>query len=183
VTGFHEDRESLTSGGDGQGLGGIHDDQPGIGWWVGSDGAWHGPDENFDDDVPRRKHPLRRVAVVILAVALVGATTVGAWLGFASTSPGSTGGPSPSALDAEVEQILSGTGPNQFGISGVRDVVCAPVVTWSPGSTFECSVYAAQQRKIGVYRGVVAASTSAGGWSWTGTWYPVLRPGDADQQL
>lgn len=173
----------MASTGDGADLDGLHDDWPGLGWWVGSDGAWHPPEENFHDDVPSRRHPVRRVAVVILAVALVGATTVGAWLGFGSPSTGNPGGPSPSALEAEVQQILRGTGPNQFGISGVSDVVCSPVATWSPGSTFECSAYAAPRRKIGVYRGVVAASTPSGGWSWTGTWYPVFRPNAADQQL
>ena len=68
---------------------GMTDDLHGPGWWVGSDGYWHPPDEEFDADVPKRNHPARRVAVVLLAVALVGATTVGAWLG------GSSGGVGP----------------------------------------------------------------------------------------
>lgn len=161
----------------------MEDDQPGLGWWVGSDGAWHPPEEDFKLDVPRRNHPVRRVAVVLLAAALVGATTVGAWLEITSPSTVTAAGPSSTALDAEVEQILTGTGADQFGISGVRAVVCSRVVTWSPGSTFECSVYAAPRRKIGIYRGTVSATTSTGAWRWTGAWYPVFRSSNADQQL
>jgi hypothetical protein len=155
-------------------------DQPEIGWWVGSDGAWHPPEEDFNNDVPRRNHPARRVAVVLLAVALVGATTVGAWLGITSQTTATATGPPLRALDAEVERMLTGTGGDQFGVSGVSDVVCNQVASWSPGSTFECSVYVSPQRKIGIYRGTVVVATSSGAWRWTGTWYPVFRSSGTD---
>ncbi len=179
---FHDDGDAVTSAADRPDLGGMDDEHPGLGWWVGSDGAWHAPEEDFHRDVPRRNHPVRRVFVVVLAVALVGATTVGAWLGITSPTTTTPDGPSLSALNAEVEQILTGTGADQFGISRVSDVSCNQVASWSPGSTFECSVYAAPRRQIGVYRGTVLATTSSGAWRWTGTWYPVFRPSGSEQQ-
>lgn len=151
---------------------GIH----GPGWWVGSDGSWHPPEEDFGADVPTRNHPARRVAVVILAVAVVGATTVGAWLGAGSGTTGpASAGPPLGELDAQVEQVLVGTGADQFDVTGVTGVVCGPATAWTPGHTFQCSVYASGQRKIGVYDGTVEPSPSSGGWRWSGTWYPILR--------
>jgi hypothetical protein len=154
---------------------GMSDDLHGPGWWVGSDGNWHPPEEDFDADVPRRAHPARRVAVVLLAVAIVGATTVGAWLGSSSGSPASDGPPL-AQLDAQVQQVVVGTGANQFGVSDVAEVVCGPAKAWIQGDTFQCSVYASGHRKIGVYDGTVEPSSSAGTWRWSGEWYPILRP-------
>ena len=153
----------------------MSDDPYGPGWWVGSDGNWHSPDEDFDADVPVRNHPVRRVAVVVLAVAVVGATTLGVWLGAGGQSAG-PGGPSVSALDAQVEQVVTGTGAHDFGVTGVTGVACGPAILWRPGATFECSVYASPQRKIGVYDGTVEPTTSSGDWRWIGTWYPIQRP-------
>jgi len=153
------------------------DDSPGPGWWVGSDGAWHAPEEDFGADVPRRSHPVRRVAVVLLAVAVVGATTIGAWLGGSSqvTTPVS-GGPTLTALTSQVQQAVTRPGADGFGVPGVTDVVCVPPASWVAGATFVCSVYASSPRKIGVYAGTVESTESAGEWRWTGTWYPIQRP-------
>ncbi len=156
---------------------GVNDDSPGPGWWVGSDGGWHAPEEDFGADVPKRSHPVRRVAIVLLAVAVVGATTVGAWLGASSSTTGSVnGGPTLAALTSQVEQVVTGTGAHQFGVAGVADVVCVPPASWTAGARFECSVYASAARKIGVYDGTVAAGGTAGEWRWSGTWYPIVRP-------
>lgn len=152
---------------------GMSEDLPGPGWWVGSDGNWHPPEEDFDADVPKRAHPARRVAVVLLAVALVGATTVGAWLGSVSGGP-TTIGPPLGQLEAQVEQVVVRTGAGGFGVSGVSDVVCGATTSWRPGDTFACSVYASPQRKIGVYDGTVEPSSPSGTWRWRGQWYPVL---------
>jgi hypothetical protein len=120
---------------------------------------------------------MRRVVIVLLAVAVVGATTVGAWLGGGSSTTGSgSGGPSLAALNSQVDQVVTGTGADQFGVTGVFGVVCQPPHSWIPGATFECSVYASSERKIGVYDGTVVPTTSPGEWRWRGTWYPVLRP-------
>ncbi len=164
--------------------GGMNDDQHDPGWWVGSDGHWHAPDEDFNADVPKRSHPVRRVAIVLLAVAVVGATTVGAWLGAGSQTSGpATGGPSLGVLDAQVEQVVTGTGADGFGVTGVSDVVCGPAVPWRPGNRFECSVYASPQQRIGVYDGIVEPATSSGQWRWRGWWYPILRHSGTAQQL
>ncbi|MGD0394090.1 MAG: hypothetical protein ABSC41_15785 [Acidimicrobiales bacterium] len=154
---------------------GMTDDLHGPGWWVGSDGYWHSPDEEFDADVPKRNHPARRVAVVLLAVALVGATTVGAWLGGASGGVGPvSAGPPLAELEAQVEHVVVGAGAHEFGVTGVTGVTCGPVVSWRPGSTFRCTVYASSQRKIGVYEGTVESAPSSEEWRWRGAWYPVL---------
>ncbi len=157
----------------------MDDERPEPGWWVGSDGLWHSPDEDFTADVPKRAHPVRRVAVVLLAVAIVVATAVSSWLGVGS-STGSQG-PSLATLDTRVEQIVTGVGAGGFGVSGVTDVVCGPAIAWRPGARFECSVYAAPQRRIGVYDGTVEPSTTAGEWTWKGMWYPILRPSGTQQ--
>jgi hypothetical protein len=155
---------------------GMTEDVHGPGWWVGSDGNWHSPEEDFDADVPTRTHPARRVAVVLLAVAVVGATTVGAWLGGSSGGGGQTSaGPPLGELEAQIEQAVVGTGPNQFGVTGVSGVLCTPGIAWTPGHTFQCSVYASSERKIGVYDGTVEPSPASGGWRWSGTWNPTLH--------
>lgn len=155
---------------------GMTDEVHGPGWWVGSDGNWHVPEEDFDADVPARNHPARRVAVVLLAVAVVGATTVGAWLGSGAGSTGQTSaGPPTGQLETQIEQALVGSGHDQFGVTGVSGVICGSAITWTPGRTFQCSVFASSERKIGVYDGTVEPSPSAGGWRWSGTWYPILR--------
>lgn len=140
---------------------------------MGSDGEWHPPDEEFVSDVPGRDHPVRRVAVVLLAVALVGATTLGVWLGTGSPSGPSGGGPPLSALDHQVAVAVAGTGPGQFGVSGLSGVDCRLPGAWTPGTTFTCTVFTSPHRRIGVYDGTVTSPSASGGWQWTGRWYPV----------
>jgi hypothetical protein len=158
----------------------MDDDQPGPGWWVGSDGQWHSPDEDFNADVPKRSHPVRRVAIVLLAVAVVVATAVSSWIGAGSSSSASQG-PSLATLDARVEQIVMATGAGGFGVSGVTGVACGPTISWRTGAAFRCSVYASSQHQIGVYDGTVEPTTTAGQWTWKGSWYPILRPSGAQQ--
>ena len=148
----------------------------GPGWWVGSDGSWHSPDEDFDADVPKKNHPIRRVAIVLLAVAVVGATTFGVWLGGSSqtANPGSAG-PSLAEITSQVKQAVTGTGADEFGVAGVTSVVCYPPNSWKPGNTFKCSVYASSQRELGVYDGTVEPTTSPGSWQWNGVWNPSDR--------
>jgi hypothetical protein len=145
----------------------------GPGWWVGSDGDWHPPEEDFDADVPSRKHPLRRLAVVLLAVAVVGATTVGAWLGTSQTSgSSSSSGPSLVELTAQIRQVVSGTAAGGLSVAGVSSVACTEPASWSSGKVFRCEVYGPQRREIGVYTGTVAPTTSSGYWRWDGRWEP-----------
>jgi len=142
------------------------DDLFGPGWWVGSDGNWHTPDERFDSDVPKTNHPVRRVAIVVLAIALIGATSAGVWGGVTS-QPSSTG-PSVSSLNVQVQQAV--TGP---GVTGVVRAACHPPASWSAGQTFKCDVYGSAQRVLGEYEGTVLPTTSSGEWQWRGVWSPT----------
>lgn len=143
------------------------------GWWVGSDGNWHTPDEPFDSDVPKRNHPVRRLAIVVLAIALIGATSAGVWGGVISQPPSS--GPSVSSLDAQVEQAVTGTGSTGLGVTGAARAVCHPPASWSAGQTFKCDVYGSAQKVLGEYEGTVQPTTSSGEWRWRGVWSPAHR--------
>ena len=140
-----------------------------LGSWVGSDGNWHTPDEPFDLDVPKRSHPLRRVAIVVLAIALVGATSAGVWGGVIS-HPSS--GPSVSSLDAQVQLAVARIGGTGHAMTGVR-AVCHPPASWSSGETFTCDVFGSSQTKLGQYLGTVQPTGSAGAWRWEGSWKPT----------
>ncbi len=147
------------------------DDDPfGPGWWVGSDGYWHPPDERFGDDTPDRSHPLRRVAVVVLVLAVIGATSVGVWAGAGGPStPTPNQGPPVSELTTRVQQSLGGV--NGLGVSHITGVSCHQPASWTAGRTFTCEVYASPHQLVGRYRGTVLPSSS-GAWNWRGTWSP-----------
>jgi hypothetical protein len=151
------------------------DDPHGPGWWVGSDDQWHSPEEDFNADVPARAHPVRRAAIVVLAVAVVGATTFGVWLGGGSSGGSSPPGPPTSDLSDQVRTAIAGSGPDQFGVSGVASVMCGSPPSWTPGFKFTCSVYASSHRKIGVYDGTVEPTSPTGGWTWRGVWHPMVN--------
>jgi hypothetical protein len=144
-------------------------DDPFVGWWVGSDDNWHPPEEAFGSEDPAKNHPIRRVAVVILAIALVGATSVGVWEGASSSS---YNGPSTTQLAAQVRQVLTGTGAGELGIVGVSSVECLPPGAWSVGSTFSCEIHGPLHQVIGQYEGTVQSPTSSGQWRWNGVWKP-----------
>jgi hypothetical protein len=146
----------------------------GPGWWEGSDGDWHGPDEDFDAEVPTRNHPIRRIAIVLLAVAVVGATTFGVWLGGSAQTTGPpSGGPTIAEITSQVSRIVTGTEARQSGVAHVSGVVCHPPSSWSPGRTFECSVYGPGQSELGTYQATVESTTSSGEWRWNGVWNPI----------
>jgi hypothetical protein len=147
------------------------DDDPFVaGWWVGSDGNWHTPEERFDPDVPKRNHPFRRVAIVMLAIALIGATSAGVWGGVSSPPPS---GPSVSGLDVQVQRAVTGSGSTGLGVSGVVKAVCHPPASWSAGQTFKCDVFGSAQKVLGQYEGTVQPTTSSGEWQWRGVWNPA----------
>ena len=149
------------------------DDPFSLGWWVGSDGNWHTPDEPFDLDVPKRSHPVRRVAIVVLAVALIGATSAGVWGGAVSHPPSS--GPSVSSLDAQVQLAVARAGGTGHAVTGVLRAVCHPPASWSSGETFTCDVFGSSETKLGQYLGTVQPTGSAGAWRWEGSWKPTHR--------
>jgi len=156
---------------------GGRDDDPYVGWWVGSDDNWHPPQEAFGSEIPGTVHPIRRVAVVILAIALVGATSVGVWEGASSSSDP---GPSPTQLAAQVRQIVTGTDAGELGIAGVSGVQCSPPDEWSVGSSFSCKIDGSSHEVIGHYEGTVESPTSSGQWRWNGVWKPNHTPSVID---
>jgi hypothetical protein len=150
------------------------EDDPYLGWWVGSDGNWHPPDESFDPDRPKKRHPIRRMAVVVLAIALIAATSVGAWEGASSSS--SPGGPSLAQLTAQVRLVVTGTGTDELGVADVSNVHCGLPSSWNVGMTFRCEVYGTSRELVGHYDGVVVSASSSGEWRWNGVWKPIHRP-------
>jgi hypothetical protein len=158
-------------------IGATGDDPYGPGWWVASDGSWHSPDEDFGAGVPKNAHPIRTVAVVLLVLLVIGATTIGVWAGSGSqaNSGSASTGPSPSELTAQVAQTVTGTGTDEFGVAGVVRVVCDGPSRWSPGETFTCDAYDVARSDVGQYDGRVQPTTSSGYWQWIGTWHPSHR--------
>jgi hypothetical protein len=118
------------------------------------------------------------VLIVVLAIALIGATSAGVWGGVISPPSPSSAGPSLAILDAQVKLAVAGTGSNDSGVAGVARVVCDPPASWSAGQTFTCDVYGSAQKKLGEYDAEVESTTSSGEWRWTGVWNPI-RPHDS----
>lgn len=118
---------------------------------------------------------------MLLAVIVVGATTVGAWLGDRSqtVSPASAG-PSLAELTAQVKKAVTGTAANEFGVADVTTVVCGRPNSWNPGVRFRCQVYGPSHQELGVYDGTVGPTTSAGYWQWNGSWNPSHRSSSTD---
>jgi hypothetical protein len=117
---------------------------------------------------------MRRVAVVILAIALVGATSAGVWerTNSATSTPVV---PALAQITAQVKQAVTGTGPNEFGVSGVSSVVCHLPSSWEAGNAFRCDVYGPSRNVIGRFDGTVESSSSSGEWQWKGVWEPSVK--------
>lgn len=148
----------------------LGDDPFVVGWWVGPDGNWHPPDEPFDAGTAKEPHPLRRVVVVLLAVAIVVATTVSVLAGVGP--PTSSTGPSLAQLSNQVQQTVTGSGVGQPVVRGVTSVKCHLPRTWSSGETFTCKVFGPSRMELGQYRGTVEPTTTSGEWRWEGIFKP-----------
>ena len=137
------------------------------GWWVGAEGNWHTPQEPFTTRGPDKPRRLRRVVVVLLAVAIVAATTVSVLAGSGSltTSPS---GPSAAGLASQVQRAVSG----DLRIEGVTGVRCQAPSSWSVGEKFTCDVFGSSQVKVGQYIGTVQPTSPSGAWQWEGRWKP-----------
>ncbi len=151
----------------------LGDDPFVVGWWVGPDGNWHPPDEPFGAETAKKPHPLRRVVVVLLAVAIVVATTVSVFA--RGSSPASSIGPSLGELSYQVQQAVTGSGSGQSVVQGVTSVKCHLPSTWSSGQTFTCDVFGTSQKELGQYHGTVQPTASSGAWRWEGVWKPKYQ--------
>lgn len=122
---------------------------------------------------------MRRVAVVMLAIALIGATSAGVWEG-ASSSTSTPDGPSLDQITNQVKVAVTGTSTNEFAVAGVSSVQCHLPSAWDAGETFRCEVYGSSQKLLGHYDATVQSTTSSSEWGWKGVWEPIQRPSVTD---
>lgn len=142
------------------------------GWWVGADGNWHTPQEPFTTRGPNKPRRLRRFVVVLLAVAIVAATTVSVLAGSGSLTSTPSSGPSLAELTSQAQQAVSGSGSGDLKIEGVTRVTCHSPSSWSVGAMFSCDVFGSGHEKVGQYDGTVEPNTPSGEWRWEGRWRP-----------
>lgn len=143
------------------------DDPFATGWWVGADGNWHTPQEPFTTRGPDKPRRLRRVVVVLLALAIVAATTVSVLAGSGSLTA-TPSGPSSAELASQVQRAVS----DDLRIEGVTGVRCQAPNSWSVGETFTCDVFGSTHGKVGQYVGTVQPTSPSGEWQWRGRWMP-----------
>jgi hypothetical protein len=70
-----------------------------------------------------------------------------------------------------VKSQITGTGSDNFNVSGVAQVVCNPPSNWQPAATFTCYAYDSGGTEIGEYDGTVEPSTGTQ-YQWNAEWNP-----------
>ncbi len=123
----------------------------------------------------------RSVAGTLVALLLCG--VVASACGSGSTSPaagssttpttaGSAGNaPTLSTLTAGVQAQLTGTGANDFSVTGMSKLTCALPAKWADAATFACQAYDFADDLMGEYDGTVQPA-SKGVPQWNGSWSP-----------
>lgn len=123
----------------------------------------------------------RSVAGALVSLLLCGAAASAC--GSGSASPGASSSTTPptlasagnaptlSNLTASVQAQLTGTGPNDFSVTGMSKLTCTPPAKWADAATFECRAYDFAGDLIGQYDGTVQPA-SKGVPQWTGLWSP-----------
>ncbi len=125
-----------------------------------------------------------RVAGTLLAMVFVGAAFGACGSGSGSpgagsttsttsaASPGTAGAaPSLASLTASVHAQLTGTGPDDFSVTGMSELTCDLPTAWEVGATFKCFAYDFAKDEIGEYDGTVQPE-SGGQPRWNGQWIP-----------
>ena len=79
--------------------------------------------------------------------------------------------PSLASLTASVQAQLTGTGSNDFAVTGMSELTCDLPAAWEIGTTFKCFAYDFAKDEIGEYDGTVQPK-SAGKPQWNGQWIP-----------
>jgi hypothetical protein len=89
------------------------------------------------------------------------------------TTSGASAGTAPTLtnLTSSVQAQITGTGANDFNVTGLSKLTCDPPAAWKVGATFKCLAYDFAQDEIGEYNATVQ-SESGGGPQWTGQWIP-----------
>jgi hypothetical protein len=96
------------------------------------------------------------IALFVLAVAI-------------PTFLGTTGpGPPLPVLNSNVNNQIIGTGPDDFGATGVSNVACQPPTSWTPGLNFICIAYGPTGDEVGTYYGTVDPNAFDGTYQWNG---------------
>jgi hypothetical protein len=121
-----------------------------------------------------------------VAGALVALVSFGVMAGACGSSPTSSGGgssttttaaasagraPSLGTLTAAVQAQLTGTGANDFSVTGLNKLTCTLPATWTDAAPFTCLAYDFAGDEIGVYDATVQPA-SKGTPQWNGTWSP-----------
>jgi hypothetical protein len=70
-----------------------------------------------------------------------------------------------------VQAQLTGTGSNDFSVTGLTRLACAPPAVWKVGATFKCIAYDFAKDEMGEYDGTVQAEAGAKP-QWNGQWIP-----------
>ncbi len=90
-----------------------------------------------------------------------------------TTTSGASAGKAPAltTLSASVQAQITGTGTNDFAVTGLSKLTCDPPAVWKVGATFKCFAYDFAQDEIGEYDATVRPE-SGGSPQWTGLWSP-----------
>jgi hypothetical protein len=89
-----------------------------------------------------------------------------------TTMAGSAGSaPALSTLTSSVQAQLTGTGANDFSVTGMSKLTCTLPAAWADAATFECQAYDFAGDLIGQYDGTVQPA-SKGIPQWNGLWSP-----------
>lgn len=126
-----------------------------------------------------------KLAGAVVVLALVGAVASGCSSssttnGGTSATTGSTPTTAPrhagtaptlSALTTTVQAQITGTGTNDFSVSGLTKLTCDLPAAWTVGATFKCFGYDFANDEIGEYDGTVQPE-SGNAPQWSGQWSP-----------
>jgi hypothetical protein len=124
-----------------------------------------------------------KLAGAVVVLALLGAVAGGC--SSSSTSTSTTAGSTPTtasrrdagtaptlaSLTSSVQAQITGTGPNDFNVSGLSKLTCDLPGAWTVGATFKCDGYDFANDEIGEYDGTVQ-SESGNMPQWGGQWSP-----------
>jgi hypothetical protein len=90
-----------------------------------------------------------------------------------TTTPAVSAGNAPtlSTLTASVQAQLTGTGANDFSVTGMNNLTCTLPAKWVDSATFECRAYDFADDLMGEYDGTVQPA-SKGIPQWDGLWSP-----------
>jgi hypothetical protein len=124
-----------------------------------------------------------RAVSTVLALLFVGAVagacgssstpTSGGTASTSSTAAKASAGtaPSLSSLTSQVQAQITGTGPNDFSVTGLSKLTCDPPAVWQVKATFKCYAYDFADDEMGEYDATVQPE-AGGAPQWNGLWSP-----------